>query len=288
MVIPRAIIRDLHTGLDATRLMTLIMLVFSVSPILAPLTGSALIVPFGWRAVFVAVTIAALIGFVMLKVFLGETWPPERRVRPTFASVAAGYGQLLRDRHFLGLTFIGGLGMSSFFAFLASSSFVYIDHFGLTPTQYSFCFSVNAIGFIGSSQFSVRLGSRFGMHRVILTAVTGYAAIALLNFAITLAGVDSLPVLIVMLFASFAFLGLVVPSTMVLALDPHGKIAGMASSLGGTLQFMTGSAMIVLASLFFDGTTLPMVTIIALCAIGAFILARLTLTRAQLATAPAE
>ncbi len=55
MVIPRAVIRDLHTGVDATRLMSLVMLVFSVSPILAPLTGSALIVPFGWRAVFVAV-----------------------------------------------------------------------------------------------------------------------------------------------------------------------------------------------------------------------------------------
>src|SRR4051794_38216951 len=49
MVIPRAIVRDLHTGIDATRLMSLIMLVFSVSPILAPLTGSALIVLFDWR-----------------------------------------------------------------------------------------------------------------------------------------------------------------------------------------------------------------------------------------------
>jgi MFS family permease len=48
MVIPRAVIRDLHTGLEATRLMSLVMLVFSVSPILAPLIGSALIVPFGW------------------------------------------------------------------------------------------------------------------------------------------------------------------------------------------------------------------------------------------------
>ena len=74
-----------------------------------------------------------------------------------------GFGQLLRDWHFLGLTFIGGLGMSSFFAFLASSSFVYIDHFGLTPTQYSVAFSANAIGFIGASQFAATLGARFGM-----------------------------------------------------------------------------------------------------------------------------
>ena len=62
--------------------------------------------------------------------------------------------------------------MASFFAFLASSSFVYIDHFGLTPTQYSLAFSVNAIGFIGASQFAATLGARFGMARVVLGAVT--------------------------------------------------------------------------------------------------------------------
>ena len=164
MVIPRAIIRDLHTGVEATRLMALIMLVFSVSPILAPLTGSALIVPFGWRAVFVAVTIAGIAASALLTLLpAGDAAAGEARVRVSFAASLAGYGMLLRDRRFLGLTFIGGLGMSSFFAFLASSSFIYIDHFGLTPTQYSLAFSVNAIGFIGSSQFAARLGARFGL-----------------------------------------------------------------------------------------------------------------------------
>jgi MFS family permease len=66
MVIPRAIIRDLHTGIEATQLMALVMLVLSVSPMLAPLAGSALIVSFGWRAVFVTVTIAAVLAFILM------------------------------------------------------------------------------------------------------------------------------------------------------------------------------------------------------------------------------
>ena len=158
MVIPRAIIRDLHTGVEATRLMSLVMLVFSVSPILAPLTGSALIVPFGWRAVFVAVTHRRASSALLLVAFVPrrDLAAGAARAGRASRSVLAGYGNLLRDRRFLGLTFIGGLGMSSFFAFLASSSFIYIDHFGLTPTQYSLAFSVNAIGFIGASQFSAR------------------------------------------------------------------------------------------------------------------------------------
>jgi len=52
MVVPRAIVRDMHTGVQAARLMSLLMLVFSISPILAPLTGSAVIAFYGWRGVF--------------------------------------------------------------------------------------------------------------------------------------------------------------------------------------------------------------------------------------------
>ena len=67
---------------------------------------------------------------------------------------------------------------------------------------------------------------------------------------------------------------------MVLALDNHGDIAGLASSLGGTLQMVAGGMMIAVASPFFDGTATPMITAIALCGIAAFILSRLTAAKA--------
>ena len=287
-VIPRAIVRDLHTGTEATRLMALMMLVFSVCPILAPLFGSALIVPFGWRAVFAAVTVASLIGVALVATLLPETRPAEERISGNVRNVFGAFALLLRDRHFLGLTFIGGLGMSSFFAFLATSSFVYIGHYGLTPTQYSLAFSVNAIGFIGASQFAGRLGERFGMGRMVLTAVSLYAGFAALLFVLTLAGFDSLRVLIPLLFTSFAFLGLVIPSTMVLALEQHGPIAGIAAALGGTLQMVIGGVMIAIVGLFFDGTTLPMVSTIALTAAAALLVSLATLRKNELATAAAE
>src|SRR4051812_27462123 len=278
-VIPRAIIRDLHTGVEATRLMALVMLVFSVSPILAPLTGSALIVPFGWRAVFVAVTVAAMIGLALTISLLPETRPAAERIKADIGSVVGSFGELLRDRRFLGLTFIGGLGMASFFAFLSTSSFVYINHYGLSPTQYSMAFSVNAIGFIGTSQFAGSLGARFGMERTVRWAVCCYAAFAVLLLALTLIGFDSLRVLIPLLFVTFAFLGLVIPTTMVLSLENHGPIAGIASALGGTLQMVTGGIMIMIAGLFFDGTSLPMVGTIAFTASAALVVSLATLRK---------
>ena len=178
---------------------------------------------------------------------------------------------------FLGLTFIGGLGMASFFSFLAGSAFVYIEHFGLTPTQFSVAFAVNAVGFIGASQFAAPLGERIGMARMVVIATALYAAFTVALLVVTLMGVDSLPMMMALLLAGFTAMGVVIPSTMVLALEEHGPIAGMASALGGTLQMITGGVMIVIVSLVFDGTPLPMVAAIAGCAIGALIVSIVTL-----------
>ncbi len=288
MVIPRAIIRDLYTGITATRLMAMVMLVIAISPMLAPLVGSALIVPFGWRSAFVAVTAAALVGAISLTFFLTETLSPADRVRINLANLGRGFGRLLRDPVFLGLTFIAGFGMASFFAFLSSASFLYIEHFGLTPTQFALAFALNAAGFFAASQTAASLGIRFGITRVVMAGVSGFLTAMMVLLALTLMGVDSLIAIVVLLLAGNTCMGVVVPTSMVLALEQHGPIAGLASALGGTLQMSTGVVMIVIVSLIFNGTPLPMVSAIAACAIGAFTLAVLTLPRVQLVPEPAE
>lgn len=279
MVVPRAIVRDLHTGNDAARLMSLLMLVFSVSPILAPLGGSIVIEAFGWRAVFWFVTGAALVAIAMLALTLKETRPASARLESSIGGALAGYRFLMGDRNFLGLTFIGAFGISSFFVYLASSSFILIDRYGLTPTQYSIAFSINAVAFIGMSQLTGALADRFGLRRVVRVAVTGYTTTMVALFGLTVTGVDRLDVLAAMLFVGYGFLGLVIPTTAVLALEDHGEIAGTASALMGTLQFATGAAAMAVVGIFFDGTTLPMVAGIAIAAVIAFVLTQATLGR---------
>ena len=279
MVIPRAVVRDLHTGHDAARLMSLLMLVFSVSPILAPLAGSLLIESLGWRSVFWAVTVAAALGLVLLATSLRETRPAADRANSTLRSALQGYGVLLHDRHFLGLVLIGAFSLSSFFAYLANSSFVLIDHYGLSPRQYSIAFGVNAAAFIGTSQFTGKLTGRFGLPPVVKAAATGHAAVMVSLLAVNLLGFDQLPVMLALLFVGFGFLGLVIPTTAVLALDNHGRIAGTASALMGTLQFVVGAVVMATVGLFVDGTARPMLAGIAACAVIAFAMAQITLGR---------
>ena len=281
MVVPRAVIRDVHTGNEATRLMAMIMLVISVSPMLAPLAGTGLLVIGGWRDIFFVLAGAAALSFALTLFRLPETLPVERRQPIDAATLFRDSIRLLTDRTFMLLTFVGGFGMASFFVFVASASFVYTQQYELSALQFSLAFAVNAIGFFAASQFAASLGMRFGMKRVVATAVIGFAVCELVLLALVLVGLDDLVIVVALLFLGNVCLGLVIPTTMVMALDEHGDVAGLASSLGGTLQMVAGGVIIALCGPFFDGTVTPMVVAIAACATIALILSRLAVSSEQ-------
>lgn len=285
MIIPRAIVRDMYTGVKAARLMALLMLVFSVSPILSPLIGSFVIQLADWRSIFWVVVGLAGAGLVLAKFVLKETRPAEQRVNSNVRTAISAYRILLNDRTFIGLAFIGAFGTASFLTYLASSSFVLIDYYGLTPTQYSMAFSVNAVAFIGAAQCTGWLSERFGLSNVVRMAVTGCAATMLLLTVLVGAGINRLDVLMVLLFVGYGFMGFMIPATAVMALDRHGPIAGTASALMGTFQFVTGAIAIAVVSLLFNGTALPMVAGIAGCSVCSFLIAMSTLRSVDKAAA---
>ena len=248
MVVPRAIVRDLHTGTEAARLMSLLMLVFSVSPILAPLTGSLVIESFGWRAVFWVVTGAALLATVLLATSLKETRPAEHRVDSSFGSALAGYKFLLGDRNFLGLTFIGGFGIVELLR-LSGELVLHPDR-PLRP--------------VAAGLQRVLLDQRGGLHRHVAADRDADRAVRAAarrarggrrlrhgdGGAACRGGVRRRAALRAsrrMLFVGYGFLGLVIPTTSVLAMEEHGEIAGTASALMGTLHFATGAVAMAVA-----------------------------------------
>jgi DHA1 family bicyclomycin/chloramphenicol resistance-like MFS transporter len=288
MVIPRAIIRDMHTGPQATRLMALVMLIISVSPMLAPLAGSGIIALSGWRAIFATLAMAAGLSIGVTLLLQPETLAPGNRVPVRLSALLSGTATLLRDPVFMGLTFVGGFGMASFFVFLASASFVYTGHYGLSPTGFSLAFAANAAGFFAASQLAATLGEKFGAERVVNWAVTGFMGFTLLLVGLVWFGIDQFALLVGLLICANACLGLVIPTAMVMALDDHGDIAGLASSLGGMLQMLAGGVMTMLVGPFFNGTPLPMVAAIAIAAVLAFAAMRFTASaRTRRPVAPA-
>ncbi len=265
-VVPRAIVRDMMTGAEATRMMSKIMLTFSVSPMLAPLVGSALLVITGWRGIFGALLIASMVSLALLALAQPETLSKDNRRPFKMGFLLKGCGALLVDKTFMLLTFVGAFGFGSFFIFLASASYVYQQGFGLSSTQFSIAFAVNAMAFIGASQGASRATVRFGNMPVLIWASAGFALAAVGLLGLALLGMVNLWVCMAGLALANAFLGLIVPATMVMALDDQGDKAGLASSLGGTLQMLAGGAMVVALGPWLGASATPMIAGIAFAA----------------------
>lgn len=282
MVIPRAVVRDLHTGVEAARLGAMLMLVFSVSPILAPLAGSLVVALAGWRWIFGCIVVLGLLALTLVLTQLQESRPVEARRGTTLAGTLAAVAELLRDGHFRALALTGAFAMSGFMAYLGHSSFVMIEHHGVTPTQYGMLFGLNAAAFIGAAQLNVRLCQRHGLPWVIRRGLAGYLAASALLLALTVAGVDRLEVLVALLFVAYGSLGLVAPTVPVLALERHGAIAGTASALIGTVQMVCGALVMSLVSALGGHAhgALPMVAGVAGCALLASLVGRPALSSA--------
>ena len=82
IVVSRAIVRDISSGAQAARLMSVMVMIFTAAPILAPIVGSGLVFQWGWRAPFVAVVVFGALILVAISRALRETHTPVRREHP--------------------------------------------------------------------------------------------------------------------------------------------------------------------------------------------------------------
>ncbi|MCP3787041.1 multidrug effflux MFS transporter [Micromonospora sp. A3M-1-15] len=240
-VVAMAVVRDLFSGAAFARLFSRLMLVMGAAPILAPTLGSGLLRWSDWRGVFVALAVFGLLLVVVAAVGLRETLPAERRRHGGVAAVGRDYRALLRDRTFVGLVFVAGLAMAALFAYVAGSSFVFQQRYGLDEQQFGLAFGAGAVGLITATQLNVRLLRRYTPQRILVTALAvGTAAgLVLLSFAAT--GVGGLAAVLASLWVVLAAAGLAMPNAPALALSRHGEAAGTAAALLGAVQFGVGA-----------------------------------------------
>ena len=287
LVTPRAIVADLCTVSESARVFSLLMQVMMIAPIVAPILGGYLLGHGGWRAIFW--TLAALGGAGLLwgMKSLPDSLPRERRVPLKAATFARAYARQATNAPFMAYTLAGGFVLGSLFSYISGSAFVFTQHFALTPTQFSLGFALNAASFFAMSQLTARLTARFGLAPLIRWSVVAVAAVMALLAATTL-WVDSLALMMTLLFIGFGFLGLLLPAAGVLSLEDHGAVAGSASALLGAIQMITAALSMTVVGVFADHTPAPMLIGIALCAIAAMLTTLWTLRRlpTHLASAP--
>jgi DHA1 family bicyclomycin/chloramphenicol resistance-like MFS transporter len=274
MVISRSVVRDLFDQQESARMYSFLMLVMGLAPITAPLIGGQLLRYFGWRFIFLTLAAFGVLCLVLTLTALPETLPAARRTRVGLGAVLLAYGEILRDRTFLGFALAGGLASASMFAYISGSPFVFIELNGVAPERYGLLFGLNAVGLIAASQLNRRLLTHFHGNRILTVALTGTALSGLLLVAVTATGVGGFPAMLVVLFFCIAGTGFVGPNATAAAMAPFAQRAGSASALLGAIQFSLGAGAGALLGLLHNGTALPMVLTVALAGSAALLALR--------------
>jgi MFS transporter, DHA1 family, multidrug resistance protein len=285
IVISRSIVRDLRSGVAAARMFSILMLVVGVVPVIAPVAGGQLLRAMSWRGLFLVLAGVDAAILVAVALALRETLPPERRRHA--GDTVSGFVELLRDRLFLAYAIVLGLAFAEMFGYIAGSSFVLQDIYGVSPQLYGAIFGLNALGIVACSQLNRVLLGRVSPERLLDAAVLAGAAAGSTLLGVVLAGGVGLPGILPCLFVVVASIGLVLPNSAALALTDYPHAAGSASALLGLLQFAFGGAAAPLVGAGGRGTAVPMALVIALFGGGA-LAATVAARRASLHLVPAQ
>ena len=252
-VIAMAVVRDLFSGSSFAQLLSRLLLVMSAAPILAPTLGSELLRWTQWRGIFVALMVFGVLLMLIAMFGLSETLPPGRRQRGGVLSTARLYRSLLRDRAFVGLVLVAALAMAAIFAYVAGSSFVMQEQYGLSEQQFGFAFGAGAIGLIAATQGNVRLLRRYSPQQILTAALLIGSAAALVLLGVAATGFGGLPALLGALWLALTAIALAMPNAPALALSRHGEAAGTASALLGAVQFGVGAVTAPLVGVLGNG-----------------------------------
>jgi DHA1 family bicyclomycin/chloramphenicol resistance-like MFS transporter len=255
MVVAMAIVRDLFTGMAAAKLLSRLMLVMGAAPILAPTLGGIVLSWTSWRGVFVVLAAFGIAIMTVAAFGLPETLPADRRRNGGVVGTVRDYGRLFADRPFVGLIVVAGLSMAALFAYVAGSSFVFQEQYGLSEQQFGFVFGAGAVGLITATQLNVRLLRRWTPSQILVGALAfgAVAGLTLLLFAAT--GLGGIAGVLVPLWLVLASAGLAFPNAPALALSRHGEVAGTAAALLGAVQFGIGALAAPLVGVLGVGAT---------------------------------
>jgi MFS transporter, DHA1 family, multidrug resistance protein len=264
VVIARAVVTDIASGRRAAKLFSVLAMITSLAPVVAPLLGGVIASVAPWQAVF---WVLAGFGLVMLActVFVvPETLPRAKRHRGGLAAVAANSWKVLRTPSFMAYAPAFGFAFSTLFSYISASAFVVQNVLGFSALGYSLVFAANAAGSIVTAIVNTRLVDRIDPGRILRSAIVAMFLVNAAGLVLVLAGITGWPTLL-HLFASQACLGFIFGNATALAQGRVPERAGAGSAVLGLLQFVLGGIASPLTGLAGQHTAVPMALSMAVC-----------------------
>jgi DHA1 family bicyclomycin/chloramphenicol resistance-like MFS transporter len=267
MVAARAMVRDLFDTRENAKVFSMLMLVVSVSPIIAPTLGGFITTTLGWQYVF-----AMLILIVM--VILAGTYfilPESKQPDPTFSlkpvPILKNFSSVLKHPHFVTYALTGAVSYAGLYAYVGGSPYVFMELFKVSEAHFGWIFAFIAAGLIGASQVNNLALKRFSSQEIIKVASICQSIIGVLFVCFTLLDGLNLFLAITFPFLFLACQGFIFPNATSLALAPMAKNAGNASALIGAIQMTIGASASAIITVFQNHSALPMAGIMTCCAV---------------------
>lgn len=233
IIVGRAIIRDSLEGHAAQRLMSLVTMIFSIAPAIAPVIGGWLQGAIGWRAIFWFLTLYALLLIAGTVRWLPETHPLADRQPFHAGPLLRNYQRLCGDPRLVLLCLMIAFNFSGFFLYIVSAPAVIYDLLGMTEKDFAWLFVPGIGGVMIGAFFSGRLASRITPRRSVSIGYMIMCVAATFNIAYCAMLPPALPWTVLPVMIYTIGMALAMPSATLLTLELFPKLRGMTSSLQG-------------------------------------------------------
>lgn len=280
MVVARAIVADLSTGIGAARAFSSLSAVQSIAPVLAPVMGGLLIGPFGWRAAFWMLFVMTVLMAVAIALKVPETVssPAGREGPHPLRRFVADARWVLADRVYVGamITLVAGFGTT--FAYISGSPFVLQNLMGFSATGFSVIFVGTSACMVATVLVNRRVVLTVAPSRIIRVGFLGQLA-GVCTLAI---GVLVLDLSLVPMIAGFVLVqasqALITSNCHAIALSRVAPRTGTGSALMGGTQFAAAAVVAPIVGIAGEHTAAPMVGLMSLtvvvCGVGVLIVQR--------------
>jgi MFS transporter, DHA1 family, multidrug resistance protein len=258
-----AMVRDFFPARETAKIISLLILVLSASPFLAPSIGTFVAMNLGWKWVFVVLSAFVLVMLAVSAFVLPVGYEPDRGIKLRPLPILRNYAEVLKEPQFLTYALATGFAFSGLLVYVASAPIVFMEVFHVSTKQFSAIFAGLAVGFVGSNQANILLLRKFSSEQIFRRAMIVVCPLGTLLLVGTIFGWFGLWATLVLLFVTLSALGLCAPNGSALALVPFDHNIGSASAMLGFLQLGVAGLASACIGVFDSHTLMPVALVLA-------------------------
>lgn len=268
-IIAVAVVRDMMSGREMARVMSLAMMVFMVIPIIAPAIGQLVLLVGPWRWMFGFLMLGGLIVTAWTWFRLPETRPQELRTPLRLGSALVSYAAIARERQALGYAIASAFLFGALMAYITTSQQIFAEHYTM-GSMFPLAFASVALSMSMASFLNSRLVMRLGMHRIGHTALIAFTLMSAVHGAILLSGPTPLWLYLSLLALTMLLFGMIGANFNAIVMEPLGARAGAGAAFYGFATTVGSSLVGAGIAAMYDGTPAPF--ILGSAAVGALAL----------------